>query len=564
VKSPLRVANSSGFYGDRLAAPREMILGGPIDVLTGDYLSELTMLILAKAQAAEGTGYAATFLQQMQDVLALARERSVRVVSNAGGLDPHGLAGKLRAIGPGEPAVAVVDGDDLRDRLPSLLHELRDLHTGEPLGALRPVLAANAYLGGWGITEALQSGAEVVVTGRVADASLVSGAAAWHFGWARDDWDALAGAVVAGHILECGAQATGGNYAFFREVRGLEHAGFPLAEIHGDGSCVITKHPGTGGAVTVGTVTAQLLYEASGPRYLHPDVVARFDTVRLEPLGPDRVRVFGARGEPAPERAKVALCAEGGFRSSMTLVLTGLDIPEKAALAERTARAALQGRVERLDVDLAGSEGFGLLTIRAMDPDPRRVGKAFTAAVVEMALASFPGLFATAPPGPATGYGVFQAATLPAALVGERLTLPDGKARLVGAPPRGGPPAAITPRPLPPPPREDDLVETPLGRVFGARSGDKGSDANLGVWARDDVGYEWLRANLSAARLAALLPECAGLPVERHLLPGLRAVNFVVRGLLPGGGAAAARPDAQAKSLGERLRAARAVLPRLR
>jgi hypothetical protein len=548
--SVLRVANCSGFYGDRFRAPREMLEGGALDVLTGDYLSEITMLVLAKAQARDPqAGYAATFLAQMEDVLALARKRGVRVVSNAGGLHPHGLAARLRALG--EPSVAVVDGDDLRDR------------RGELGAAEGTLLAANAYLGGWGIAEALGAGAAVVVTGRVADASLVSGPAAWRFGWRRDDWDALAGAVVAGHVLECGTQATGGNYAFFREVSGLEHPGFPLAELHADGSAVVTKHPGTGGEVSVGTVTAQLLYEIAGPRYAHPDVVARLDTVRLEPVGKDRVRVWGARGEPAPDTARVGLCLHGGFRNSMTLVLTGLDVPEKAALAERTLRERLKGHVGRLEIAREGDGSPALLVVTAFDDDAARVGKAFTSAVVEMALASYPGLYATAPPGPESAFGVFRAASLPAERVRERVTLPDGTPREVSPPPRaplGEDRAAPEPDGAP----AEDGVETELGRAFGARSGDKGSDANLGVWARDDVGYEWLRANLSAARLAALLPECAGLPVERHLLPGLRAVNFVVRGLLPGGGAAAARPDAQAKSLGERLRAARAVLPRLR
>src|SRR5581483_4500773 len=265
---PLRIANASGFYGDRASAMSEMLAGGQIDVLTGDYLAELTMLILARDRLKDPSlGYAKTFLRQLQGSLALAVERGVKIVSNAGGLNPRGLAAAIRSLADNlniDVRVAHVEGDDLLPRA-------GELGLGEPL-------AANAYLGAWGIAECLAGGADVVVTGRVTDASLVVGPAAWHFGWTAADLDALAGAVVAGHVIECGPQATGGNFAFFRELPHLDRPlGFPIAEVSSDGSSVITKHPGTGGAVTVDTVTAQLLYEIGGPRYAGPDVTARFD-----------------------------------------------------------------------------------------------------------------------------------------------------------------------------------------------------------------------------------------------------------------------------------------------
>ena len=279
---PLRIGNASGFYGDRFSAVREMLEGGPLDVLTGDYLAELTMLILGRTLMKDpNAGYARTFLSQMEESLGLAMDKGVRIVSNAGGLNPKGLAEAMHELGERlglHPKIAYVEGDNLRERA-------AELDLGAPL-------TANAYLGGWGIAEAMRRGADVVVTGRVTDASVVVGPAAAHFGWARDDWDRLAGATVAGHILECGAQATGGNYAFFKEID-ARHPGFPLAEIHADGSSVITKHPGTGGAVTVETVTAQLLYEIGGPRYAGPDVTSRFDTIELAQDGADRVRVIG-------------------------------------------------------------------------------------------------------------------------------------------------------------------------------------------------------------------------------------------------------------------------------
>ncbi len=380
----IRIANCSGFYGDRFAAARELVEGGPIDVLTGDYLAELTMLILWKTG-----GYARTFLRQLEEVLGTCVERGIKVVSNAGGLDPAGLADAVRALDTGA-RVAHVVGDDLRGRFPG-------------------ALTANAYLGAWPITEALEQGADVVITGRVTDASLVVGPAAWRHGWRRDDWDALAGAVVAGHVLECGAHCTGGNYAFFTEVPGLERPGFPIAEVDENGSSTITKHPGTGGEVSIGTVTAQLLYEIEGPRYLGPDVTARFDTIRLEQEGPDRVGISGVKGEPPPPTLKVALNFLGGYRNSATLVLTGLDVDAKADLVLRS----LSLDVAELDVRRDGRQ----LRITAKDPDEKKVGRAFSSAIVELALASYPGFHATGPPGEASPYGVYRAEYVDAASV---------------------------------------------------------------------------------------------------------------------------------------------------
>lgn len=285
--APLRIGNASGFYGDRFDAMREMLTGGPLDVLTGDYLAELTMLILGRDRLKNPSGgYARTFLGQLEECLGLAHERGVRIVANAGGLNPAGLADAVRQLADrlGIPVrVAHVEGDDLT--------------AGHPRS-----LAAHAYLGGAGIAACLREGADIVLSGRVTDAALVTGPAVAHFGWAPDAYDRLAGAVVAGHVLECGTQATGGNYAFFtdHDPARLRRPGFPLAELHEDGTSVITKHDGTGGLVDLGTVTAQLLYETSGARYAGPDVTARLDSVRLTQEAPDRVRISGVRGEAPP------------------------------------------------------------------------------------------------------------------------------------------------------------------------------------------------------------------------------------------------------------------------
>ncbi|MGI5414713.1 acyclic terpene utilization AtuA family protein [Actinomadura luteofluorescens] len=566
MSQPLRVGNASGFYGDRFSAVREMLEGGPLDVLTGDYLAELTMLILGRGKMKDpDAGYAATFLRQMEESLGLAVERGTAIVANAGGLNPRGLAERLRELAARlgiDVRIAHVEGDDLLPRAKEL--GLADARHGQPL-------TANAYLGAWGIAECLRAGADVVVTGRVTDASLVVGPAAAHFGWARDDWDALAGATVAGHVLECGAQATGGNYAFFQEIYNVKAPGFPIAEIHPDGSSVITKHDGTGGAVTVGTVTAQLLYEIGAPSYAGPDVTTRFDTIALEQDGPDRVRISGVRGVPPPPSTKVCLNHLGGHRNEMTFVLTGLDIEAKAELAKAQLEAAFaEARPDRVEWTLIGAPGpdpatqgeaAALLRCAVLDPDPEKVGRAFSGAVVELALAGYPGFTMTSPPGKGGPYGVYMPAYVPNEAVeqvavtheGERITVPP--APLVRdldisteSPPTGDVPPGAT-------------VRAPLGRVAGARSGDKGGDANIGVWARTEAQWRWLEPFLTTERLRVLLPETREHTVRRHVLPNLRAVNFVVEGLLQEGVSASTRFDPQGKALGEWLRSRLVDIP---
>ncbi|NGM14784.1 DUF1446 domain-containing protein [Verrucosispora sp. CWR15] len=547
----LRVGNASGFYGDRFSAWQEMLDGGALDVLTGDYLAELTMLILGRDRMRDpDLGYAKTFLRQLEGCLGTAIDRRVTLVTNAGGLNPAGLAAAIRTLADrlGLPVrVGHVEGDAL---------------------ARPDALTANAYLGAFGIAACLDAGADVVVTGRVTDASLVVGPAISRFGWGRGDLDALAGATVAGHLIECGAQVTGGNFSFFTELPdGGRRPGFPVAELRADGSAVVTKHPGTGGAVTVETVTAQLLYEVGGPAYLGPDVVTRLDSVRLVQDGPDRVLVSGTRGTPPPDTLKVGVNNLGGFRNSMTFVLCGLDIPAKAdlvreQLTETVGPDGLEFTLARTDhPDAADTEtASALLHVHLRDGDRTRAGRAFSAAAVELALASYPGCTLTTLPGDATPYGVFTADTVPQEAVDHVAVLPDGTRMPIDPPPvtsvAGEPATEVTGPAATGPTRRG-----PLGEVVGARSGDKGGDANLGVWARTDSTWAWLRGWLTVARLAELLPETAPLTVERYELPNLRAVNFVIRGLLGAGVAASTRFDPQAKALGELLRSRIVDLP---
>lgn len=567
---PVRIGNCSGFYGDRLAAMREMLTGGDLDYLTGDYLAELTMLILARDRIkSPERGYAKTFLKQLEDCLGLVLDKGVRIVANAGGLNPAGLATAVRELADRlglAVNVAHVEGDDLVARAEEL--GFGAAAAGTSGGG--PVLAANAYLGAWGIADCLRSGAHVVVTGRVTDASVIVGPAAAHFGWEPTNYDALAGAVAAGHVIECGAQATGGNYAFFTELADLTHPGFPLAEIHADGSSVITKHPGTGGAVTVGTVTAQLLYEISGARYANPDVTLRVDTIELSDDGPDRVRISGIKGEPPPPTLKVSLNSIGGYRNEMALVLTGLDIEAKAELVRRQLETSLTVKPAEIQWTLARTDhadadteeaASALLRCVVRDPDPANVGRQFSSAAVELALASYPGFTSTSPPGDGQVYGVFTPGYVDASEVPHVAVHADGTRVDIAPAAQTMELAPVPPFALPEPLPFGETRRAPLGVIAGARSGDKGGSANVGLWVRSEDHWRWLAHTLTVDKLRELLPETADLPVTRHLLPNMWAVNFVIDGILGQGVAYQARFDPQAKGLGEWLRSRHIDIP---
>jgi hypothetical protein len=562
----IRIGNCSGFYGDRFSAMAEMLDGGPLDYLTGDYLAELTMLILGRdRQKDPSLGYAKTFLRQLGGSLTLAHRRGVRIVTNAGGLNPAGLAQAIRVLAREQGidvAVAHVQGDDLTGRAAE--------------HGWAGALTANAYLGAFGIAAALDAGADIVVTGRVTDAALTLGPAIAEFGWGRTDFDRLAAGVVAGHILECGTQATGGNFSGFAGIDTTRPLGFPLAELSEDGTAVVTKHPGTGGAVTVDTITAQLVYEVAGPHYANPDVTARLDTVELEQAGPDRVRVSSVRGVAPPPATKIALNSVGGWRNTVEFVLTGLDIEDKERWVRQQMTQALGDRppaeivwdLARTDHTDPASEAAASAVLRChvKDPDPAVVGRAFSSAAIELALASYPGFHVTAPPGAGSPFGIYRAAYLPQEQVPHVAVRPDGTVVEIAPPPvTAGLPqeetgsSGRTPQGL--------EVDLPLGRLVFARSGDKGGTANVGVWIpaghpRRADAYAWLRDWLTPDVVARLLPEAAGLGIEVFALPNLSAVNIVIDGLLGDGVASSTRFDPQAKAVGEWLRARVVNLPK--
>jgi hypothetical protein len=369
MKQVVRVAAGQGFWGDWLEAPRRQVEGGPVDYLMLDYLAEVTMSILQKQKERDPKmGYARDFVGAMESVLTAVVERGVRVIANAGGVNPVSCAEAVRELAKskgvgGKVKIGVVTGDDLLPRLDDLIsrgHPLANMDTGAPLSDVRDrVLSANAYIGSTPIVEALTRGAQVVVTGRSTDTALTMAPLRFEFGWAPDDWNKLAAGIVAGHIIECGAQCSGGNCLLdWRNIPDLANVGYPIVNASPDGTFEISKHPGTGGRISVPTVTEQLVYEMGDPNsYITPDVIADFTTIKLEQAGQDRVRVFGIGGRPPTDKLKVSIAYRSGFKAVGTLVYSWPDALEKAQLADRVLRERLDRlglRFEKIMTEFVG------------------------------------------------------------------------------------------------------------------------------------------------------------------------------------------------------------------
>ena len=578
----IKIANCSGYYGDKLSAAKEMVEGGPIDVLTGDYLAELTMAILfnQRMQRGEDKGYVGTFLKQVKEVAQSCKDKNIKIVTNAGGLNPSSMALEIEKILKElsiDLKVAYIDGDDLMPRITELNNEgelFNNIDKKIPLNESGyQTLTANAYLGAWGIKEALDKGADIVVCPRVTDAAVVIGPAAWKFGWNRTDYDSLAGALAAGHIIECGCQATGGNYSFFKEVPTFDNVGYPIAEIEKDGSFTITKHPGTGGLVSIGTVTAQLLYEISSPAYINPDVIGHFDTLRIEQEGKDRVYVSGCRGSTPPPTHKACINLAGGYRNGMDLVITGLDIEEKAKIFTDALFNSVGGKEQFDDVSInlhrtnkenpnSNEEAMATLSISVKSMNPDLVGRLFSAKIIELSLANYPGFFSSGggkKPGPVI---VYWPALVNSKFINEYVHIDGETIEIIPTSQMGFEESfyqknlvEIAPAP------EGKTDKGPLGSYFGARSGDKGGCANLGVWAKTDLSYSFLYNFLTVEKLKELLPDLNNYEIDRYDLPNIKSLNFYIHGILEDGVSSNNKKDGQAKSLGEYLRAKIVNLP---
>ncbi len=580
----IRIANCSGYYGDKLSAAIELVEGGPIDVLTGDYLAELTMGILysQKLKRGEDMGYVGTFLKQYKEIAKACQSKGIKIIVNAGGLNPQSMANQLNKINEElslEMKVAYIDGDDITGDLKMLQdkgEEFIHIDKKQPLSSSDcQVLTANVYLGAWGIVKALDMGADVVICPRVTDASLVIGPAAWKFNWERDDYDKLAGALTAGHIIECGAQATGGNYAFFEEVETFKDIGYPIAEIYDDGSFTVTKHQNTGGLVSSGTVTAQLLYEISSPDYINPDVIGHFDTLSLKDLGDDRVTVSGCKGSPPTDTHKVCINLAGGYRNGMELILTGLDIEKKAETFITALFELLGGKdqFEEVTIDLhrtdkddpsTHEEAMAMLRIDLKSKDPNLVGRLFTAKIIELALANYPGFFSKQAPGPGNPFIRYWPTLIDSKYVTEKIHFSD---EVYAVHPTSN---EILKREKPRDTKEiiiekktyEAFERIPLGNIIGARSGDKGGCANLGVWTKTDEIYSFIYHYLTVDQLKILLPDLIDYDIERYEFSNIKSLNFYIKDILEDGASSNTKVDALAKSLGEYLRAKYVNIPK--
>ena len=581
-KEFIKIANCSGFYGDKLSAAKDLVEGGPIDVLTGDYLAELTMAILfsQKMQRGEDKGYVGTFLKQINDIAKSCKEKNIKIVSNAGGLNPKSMADEIEKILKDQSVdmkVAYIDGDDLMSRIPDLTESgetFKNIDKNVKLDdSGHSPLTANAYLGAWGIKEALDNGADIVVCPRVTDAAVVIGPAAWKFNWARDNYDALAGALAAGHIIECGCQATGGNYAFFKEVKSFDNVGYPITEIYEDGSFYITKHQNTGGLVSKGTVTAQLLYEISSPAYVNPDVIAHFDTLKIEEIEEDKVFVSGCRGSSPPKKHKVCINLASGFRNGMEVILTGLDIEDKAKVFTDALFNSVGGKDQFDEVSIqlhrtdkenpsTNEEAMASLLISVKSKDQNLVGRLFSAKIIELALANIPGFFAQGGVKSSGPVVLYWPALVDSKYIKEKVhidgkeieVLPTSQLELDEIYYQKEP---IKVKKI----KIEDERDIYFGDIYGTRSGDKGGCANLGIWAKNSNAFGFLHNFLTVEKLKELLPDLKDFKIERYELSNINSLNFYIHDILQDGVSSNDRKDAQAKSLGEYLRAKKIKVP---
>jgi hypothetical protein len=588
----IRIANAGGYWGDDLSQFKRQVELGPVDYVTLDFLAEITMSIMQKQRARDPeAGYARDFIAQVELTLDLLLKKSVKVVTNAGGVNPAACRKALLAAAAKKGRaihVAAVAGDDILTRIDELAQAgaaLDNMEDGRKLPGVRERMSsANAYFGAWPVVEALKSGAQIVVTGRCTDTGITLAPMIHAFGWKPDDWDRLAAGIVAGHIVECGAQSTGGNFTDWRDVPRFAEIGYPVLEVHADGSFVVTKHEGTGGAVTVRTVKEQLVYEMGDPRsYITPDVVADFASAKLEQAGRDRVRVWGVKGRPAPPSLKVSAAYADGWKANGTLIISG---PE--ALAKSRAFAELFWKRLGLEFEDTLSEHVGasacwgplaaptepnevLLRLSARDPDRAKI-EAFSKMVPAVILSGPPGVAVTGGRPQAQEVVAYWPALVPRDLVRPTLITAAGERALDWPTPLvpATAPAKLDAPKWPEPdaaPRagRDEVITVSLSELAHARSGDKGDTANIGVIARAPEVYPWLVATLTAKRVKQYFAGLCRGEVERHEVPNLWALNFLLGESLGGGGTVSLRLDAQGKTLSHALlampvRATRALI----
>lgn len=575
-KNKVRIGGASGFWGDTMVAAPQLIQAGKVDYLVMDYLAELTMSIMARQRATDPTtGYASDFVDVMlKQNLRDIKERGIRVVTNAGGVNPLACRDAIDHLAAQlgiEIKVAIVVGDDILDRA-STLNDVREMSSNQPLP--QRLMSANAYLGATPIVAALAGGADIVITGRCVDSALVLGILMHEFAWSDTDYDLLASGSLAGHIVECGAQATGGLYTDWERVEDWAHIGFPVIECSADGSFVVEKPPRTGGLITPAVLAEQMLYEIGDPQaYLLPDVTADFSQVRVTQMAADRVQVSPARGRPPSANYKVSATYADGYRATALMCLIGEHAARKG---QRTADAILQrtreifeslklGDYSETRVEMLGAEAsFGpharatatreVVMRMAVRHADKRALQIFLREVSPAATGMAPGTTGS--------FGARQSVQpvvrlfsflLPKAQITPRVVMQAQEVPVAVSDVGGFDPVAIARPAWPDAPVSGAVRQVPLRQIAHGRSGDKGDTCNIGVIARDPAYYPALCAALTANKVGAYLAHLVNGKVERFALPGIHGMNFLLHEALGGGGMASLRVDPLGKAYAQIL-----------
>ncbi len=584
MKKKIRIGNAGGYWGDDLSALKRQLTGGHLDYITMDFLAEITMSILQRQRATNSElGYAVDFLDQMAECLPLIVKKNVKVISNAGGINPIGLARKIIELSKKmklDIKVGVVYGDDIVNNLYELTaagERFTNMETGEDFLKVRSrITSANIYLGAEPVVRALDAGCQIVVTGRVTDTGITLAPMIHEFGWAMDDWDKMAAGIVAGHIIECGAQATGGNITDWEEVKNYHNIGYPIIEMEPSGEFVVTKHAKTGGAVTEKTVKEQLVYEMGDPsNYISPDGVARFDTIRLKQDGKDRVRVYGIQGKPEPDNLKVSMSFEDGWKASGEVLVSGPNTFKKAKVIADIFWHKLQHRFEATDTAVVGSGSCWPSHLSTYEPNEimlkfsvrdKSVSKIkdFGKALSTLILSGPAGMAVTGrgrpKPVPVIAYWpALMHRTRVQAKVLTVTTRGDEEFFEINFPLRvrtsmeekAAKKAAVVPRKTVKP--TGRMVKVKLQEIAFARSGDKGDTCNIGVLARSPEIYEYLRGALTAEKVKTFFKGLTKGKVIRYELDNLHGLNFLLEETLGGGGTRALIIDPQGKTLAQAL-----------
>jgi hypothetical protein len=594
VKSSITIGNAGGYWGDDPNALLRQVEGGRLDYISIDFLAEITMSIMQKQRSRDpSAGFARDFLPMLEQVLGTLMDRKTVIITNAGGVNPEGCAeaiGRMAQQLGLKPRISVVYGDDILQRIPELQasgENFRNMESGEGFEDVADrVRAANVYFGAWPVVEALKDQPHIIITGRVTDTGITLAPMIHEFGWKQNDWNKLAAGIVAGHLIECGSQATGGNFTDWRKVKSFDNIGYPIVEVYPDSSFVLTKHPGTGGLVSVDTAREQLFYEMGTPNsYITPDVVADFSTIQLQQDGPDRVRVSGVMGcEPTP-LYKVSMAYADGFKAQGQILISGPDARDKSELFADIfwRRCANLNFTERGTEHVGwnachrsighrqdGNEIILKLSARADEQEPLKI---FSKLVPSLILGGPAGVAVLGGAPKVQEVVSYWPALIPKTKVAARIaTYADGKRADRALPPqiegkfeqrpaehdRADAPSQSLQQLLK---KHDEAQAIPLSRICLGRSGDKGDTCNIGIMARSDAAYDFLKQHLTAQLVKDWFQELCDGPVIRYPVPSLKGFNFLLEQSLGGGGTRTLRSDAQGKTFAQALLRQRMFIP---